>query len=281
MPRSRPHVSTNRLEGSLCDVPFSKLADECRRHLITGTIRVEVDGKSGVAELRAGVVDHAEFDSLKDDQAVAHMRELRDGLYQLTQRLPDLTGALGESAECQGDLTEVPLATIMRHCEDQALSCTITVVSEFERGEIRYRAGDIVEVTMNGARDEDAIVDIVRFQRGRFRVSAAPLALDIDGWPSVSADPTEPFRIEHLAAARPRAAAPEAPPAVASGTGRREAMPEPEPAPEPDALPPPPALTSSPATDAGAQAPGIAIFVLLGAAMLLLSALVWTIAVKL
>jgi hypothetical protein len=280
MPRSRPHVSTNRLEGSLCDVPFSKLADECRRHLITGTIRVEVDGKTGVAELRAGVVDRAEFDSLEDEQAVAHMRELRDGLYQLTQRLPDLTGALGESAECQGDLTEVPLATIMRHCEDQALSCTITVVSEFDRGEIRYRAGDIVEVTMNGERDEDAIVDIVRFQQGRFRVSAAPLALDIDGWPSVSADPTEPFRIEHLAAARPRAAAPAArPAAVASGSGPREAMTEA--APEPDALPPPPALTSAPATDAGAETPGIAVFVLLGVAMLLLSALVWTIAVKL
>ncbi len=196
------HVSSNRLEGSLCDTPLESLLDSCRQHLVTGTISISTQFADGIIELRAGVVDTATFGELADAAAIRRLKRLSDGMYELTQRLPDLSGELGDAAQCDGSLADVPLVAIMRHCEDQALSCTITIVRDFDRAEIHYRAGEIDEVTLNGKRDDDAIVEVVGWKSGAFRVSAPPLPFDIAGWPSTSADPTAPFRIEHVAPAR-------------------------------------------------------------------------------
>ncbi len=247
------HVSSNRLEGSLCDTPLESLLDSCRKHLVTGSINISTQFADGVIELRAGVVDNATFGELSDAAAIRRLKRLSDGMYELTQRLPDLSGELGDSAQCEGSLADVPLVAIMRHCEDQALSCTITMVRDFDRAEIGYRAGEIDLVTLNGQRDDDAIVDVVGWKSGAFRVSAPPLPVDIAGWPSASADPTAPFRIEHVAPPRRRSEATPARPALpgmsASGAAASPAAVSASPA-----LPPPPApaLPIAPALPAAA-----------------------------
>ena len=71
-----------------------------------------------------------------------------------------------------------------------------------------FRSGEIVEVSMNGKRDDDAIVAIVAFPKARFRVSAPPLDLDIAGWPRVTREPTAPFLLEQAKAALPQGTAP-------------------------------------------------------------------------
>ena len=257
------HVSSNRLEGSLCDTPLESLLDSCRQHLVTGTISINTQFADGVIELRAGVVDTATFGELTDAAAIRRLKRLSDGMYELTQQLPDLSGELGDSAQCEGSLADVPLVTIMRHCEDQALSCTITIVHDFDRGEIHYRAGEIDEVTLNGKRDDDAIVDIVGWKSGAFRVAAPPLPLDIAGWPSASVDPTAPFRIEHVApprrlqeAAPPRPGLPgvsRAPVPIAASASGPAALPRP-PAP---ALPVVPPLPAAALQERSAAAPSI------------------------
>lgn len=244
------HVSSNRLEGSLCDTSLDSLLDSCRQHLVTGTISINTQFADGIIELRAGVVDTATFGELTDAAAIRRLKRLSDGMYELTQRLPDLSGELGDSAQCEGSLAELPLVTIMRHCEDQALSCTITIVRDFDRAEIHYRAGEIEEVTLNGKRDDDAIVDVVGWKSGAFRVSAPPLPFDIAGWPSASADPTAPFRIEHVVpdrrlqeAAPPRPGLPgvsRAPVPVSASPSAPVALPRP-PAPALPVAPPVPA----------------------------------------
>ena len=45
------------------------------------------------------------------------------------------------------------IVQMMRHCERNALSAVITIVNEFDRGEIHYRAGELEKVTLNGAKD--------------------------------------------------------------------------------------------------------------------------------
>lgn len=231
MPPSSFHVSRNRLEGSLCDTPISSLLESCRKHQITGTINIDTPYKKGVIELRAGWVDEAWFGDLAGDQAVRRLKRLGDGMYTLTQQLPDLSGSLGGAAQGEGDLSQVSLVTIMRHCEDQALSCTITIVRGFDRAEVVYRVGDLAEVTLNGTRDDDAIVDVVNWPEGRFRISAPPLALDIDGWPTAT-DPTAPFRIEHAARLRPPTRAARGTPAPLPGIALTPAAPDAEIEPE-------------------------------------------------
>ncbi|HUH02755.1 MAG TPA: hypothetical protein VML75_12240, partial [Kofleriaceae bacterium] len=202
LPTPRPtfHVSKNRLDGSLCDTPLEKLLGSCRDYLITGTIRITTQFTDGVVELRAGMVDSARLgDDLEGEAAVRRMKRLSEGMYELTQRLPDLDGTLGDAATCEGDLATTRLVEIMRLCEDQALSCTITIISDFDRGEIIYKAGEIAAVTLNGRRDDDdAIVRIVEFRRGRFRIEAPALPDEIDGWPATSKDPTVPFHLHHV-----------------------------------------------------------------------------------
>lgn len=200
MPRSF-HVSQNCLEGSLCDTSMDRLLESCREHQITGTIKIDTPFQKGVIELRAGFVDEARFGDLRGDHAVRRLKRLSDGMYTLTQQLPDLSGSLGSAAAGEGYLDEIELVTILRHCEDQALSCTITVVAAFDRAEIVYRGGEIAEVKLNGERDDDAIVSVLNWTEGRFRISAPPLALDIDGWPKTK-DPTAPFHIAHASRMR-------------------------------------------------------------------------------
>lgn len=197
------HLSKNRLGGSLTETPLDELLASCAKHLITGTIAIDNLEYKGRIELRAGGVHDAAYRGHRGEPAVVAMRALRQGTYDLAQRLPELDGALGSAAECRGDLRHSSVIEIMRHCEDQALSCTITVIADFDRAEITYRAGDIARVLLNGTPDEDALVDVVKWQQGKFRVTVPPLALDIGGWPSASKDPTVPFNIRDAATLPP------------------------------------------------------------------------------
>ncbi len=189
------YVSRNQLEGSFIDVPLDRILAACHRHLVTGEIRVSVADLTGMIELRAGAVDHAEFGGKTGARALEQMRPLIDGWYELTQRLPDLTGELGGSSMIEGDVAGVPLIALMRHCEHHALTCTITVVSKFDRAQIEYHAGDLRRVELNGFYDDDAIVQVLEWVDARFRVAAPPLDLDIEGWPKVRREPTLPFKL--------------------------------------------------------------------------------------
>jgi hypothetical protein len=201
-PESSAHVSPNRRVGSLSEASLEKILDACWKHQITGRITIAAEGREGHVELRAGAVSEASWGELAASKAVDAMNALRDGEYQLVQRLPDLSGSLGDAAAFEGALAETPLAKIMQHCEAEALSCAITVVSGFDRGEITYRGGELVQVVLNGKGDSKAVDAIGLLPDGRFRVAAPPLSLEIDGWPAAGPEPTVPFRIGEAGRAR-------------------------------------------------------------------------------
>jgi len=192
------HVSKNRLEGSLSDTPLEKLLEPCRRTLFTGTIEIKTPTEKGLITVRAGAVDAVRFQDLTDDAALQRIQALEDGDYVIAQRVPDMSGALGSSAGLEGEVHDVPLAKVMNHCEQHALNCTLIIVNEFDRGEIRYRGGDLAEVLLNGKTDDDAIVTIVGWKDAKFRIVLPPLDLNISGWPSVGPEPTAPFKITQM-----------------------------------------------------------------------------------
>jgi hypothetical protein len=210
------YVSRNQLEGSLLDVPLDRILAACHRHLVTGVVRVQVNGRAGVIELRAGAVDHVQLGTDLGDRALDAMRAARDGWYEVAQRLPDLTGELAGAAQLQGDVAGVPLVALMRHCEDNALTCVITIVSGFDRACIDYRAGEIARVELNGFFDDDALPQIVHWPDARFRVAAPPLDLDVEGWPIARRAPTEPVFVRARGTdAPPKPPAPVGPPLTA------------------------------------------------------------------
>jgi hypothetical protein len=224
-------VSKNRLEGSLGDVPLADLLAACHKHLVTGAIKVWNDsGKNGVLLLRAGYVDQARFDNKMGDPALDDMMALREGGYEIAQQLPDLAGKMGKGSALEGNTESVGLVPIMRHCEQNALSCIITVINDFDRGEIHYKAGELSKITMNGTTDDDAIVTMLEWKSARYRVSAPPLSSDMPGWPKVGREATVPFKIgqDHLAPVNAKKPTPvpavETRP-VARGTSKNEALP--------------------------------------------------------
>ena len=215
--RTQPaHVSSNAVQGSLGDVTVGRLLDVCRDQLLTGRVDIHCRRGRGHVELRAGVVHEAVFCGHRGDAAIERMRELGEGRYTIAQRLPGLDGSLGSAASFQGEVTALSLVELMRHCEENALTCNVTIIHEFDRAQIVYRAGEITRVSYNGVPDEDKIVDLVRLRDGRFLVSAPPLEIGVRAAPVVRRAPTEPFRIEHLAQRPPDRA-----PAVEPAQGDR------------------------------------------------------------
>ena len=212
-------VSPNRLEGSLCDTSVERLLSACHRHLVTGALEIRAAGVVGVVELRAGAVDRVEFGEARGDRALDLLRKLADGDYQLTQRLPDLGGALAGSTAVVTD-GSLSMIAVMRHCEDHALSCTIRVERGRDRGEIRYRAGDLVQARTGALDDADALVAMKAWTDARIEVSAPPLNLDIEGWPQLRPR-SEPFALGAPPTARPPS------PRFATGTGGLPKVPEP------------------------------------------------------
>jgi hypothetical protein len=203
----RLHVSKHHLEGSLADVPLERILASCHRHLLTGLIRITAGARSGEIELRAGAVEGASFDGATGAMALAKIHALYDGMYEIVQRLPDLAGELAGAATAEGEVSGVPLIKLMQHCEENALTCTITVVAGFDRAEIKYRIGDVVGIAKNGVADEDAIVEILKWTDARYRIEAPPLELDVAGWPQAKADPTQPFALKDAAKAPPESSA--------------------------------------------------------------------------
>lgn len=188
-----PHISQNRLLGSLTDTSVSALLDSCHSGLVTGTILIEGNASQGKLELRAGAVEEAEFDSLPMREALHRLRALKSGSYEIRQQLPDLQGHLGDAASFTGNVNEVSVIELMQHCEQNALTCNIGVTKNHKRGEIRYRAGEIGVVSLNGEVDDEHIGEILAWRGASFKVTSPPLDAGIQGWPSVSREPTIPF----------------------------------------------------------------------------------------
>jgi len=188
------HLSENQREGSLGEVPLAEVLETCKRHHFTGKIEVRAGDHAGELELNAGVVDAARFDTKTGDPALMTMCALHNGQYRLSQRLPDLDGVLGSAAAFEGNAKHLPLPAVMRHCEENALTCIIAVEHRGQKGEIHYQLGEIVKVTLDGERDDDAIVDIVHWPKARYQVRARPLEPSVQGWPMLS-QPTDPFQV--------------------------------------------------------------------------------------
>src|SRR5436309_2655804 len=83
------YVSRNHLGGSFIDVPLDGILAGCFRQQVTGAIEVECDGLQGRINLRAGAVTTARFGDTAGPRALHEMRQLVDGRYEITQRLPD------------------------------------------------------------------------------------------------------------------------------------------------------------------------------------------------
>jgi hypothetical protein len=212
------HRSTNCVQGSLAQVSLPQILAECHAHLVTGIITVRGPAGVGTIELRAGAVERALCGAHRGRAAIETLTALREGVFEISQRLPvpDDDGRLAPAAELRGELGDLSLADLLRYCEDHALCGTITLIQDFDRGQIELRAGEIVSVELNGHRDEEHLVDLMRRPRARFRIQPPPLALQLQVRPRRRRRPTEPLRWEPCLEITPLSRSPRPDPAGAA-----------------------------------------------------------------
>ena len=217
------HISENRLEGSLLDTQLKEVLDECHEHLVTATLAIKAGSERAVLEIRAGAVDSIDYKGLRRSEALKQLHKLRDGEFELVQKLPNLSGELGDGASLEAKTGEVSVVQLMQLCEENALSCTLTVKGADDNAAIHYKAGEISSVEWNGERDDDRIVDVLKIENATVRVEAPPLKFGILSWPAVRDDPTPAFiPLQEMAAGRLDPSDANAKPVEAKANGKKK-----------------------------------------------------------
>jgi hypothetical protein len=176
-------TARSHIEGSLVTTSLDRVLAACRRSQMTGMVRVEAAGKAGQVMLRAGSIARAEIGGWTGPGVLATLRNLRDGKFEIVQRLPD-------AVDDEGDPGDVPLAAVLRQCEERALTCSLVVTAGMDRARIEVKAGVIARVELNGFYLDDALAQVTRWPNARFHVIAA--RLDLESPPRDEATPLPP-----------------------------------------------------------------------------------------
>src|SRR5215471_15147702 len=161
----------SHIEGSLLTTPLDRVLAACRRSQMTGTIRVEASGRAGQVLLRAGSIARVEIGGWTGPGVLATLRSLRDGRFEIVQRLPD-------AVDDEGDPGDVPISAVLRQCEERALTCSLVVTAGLDRAQIEVRAGVVARVELNGFYIDDALAQIAGWPNARFHVIAPRIELE-------------------------------------------------------------------------------------------------------
>jgi hypothetical protein len=168
-------TARSHIEGSLVTTSLDRVLAACRRSQMTGLVRIEGDGKAGQLLLRAGAVARAEIGGWSGPGVLATLKSLKDGRFEIVQRRPD-------AVDDEGDPGDVPLAAVLRQCEERALTCSLVVTAGLDRARVDVRAGAVARVELNGFYvDEslgDALAHVTSWPGARFHVIAPRLELD-------------------------------------------------------------------------------------------------------
>lgn len=140
-------------------------------------VRIEViapgttDSSAGEIHLLAGGLAEAFAGSLRMDDAMAALQRLEGARYLVESRLPDPdTGSLSEPGPQQGTLTDRPLASLMRYCEDYVLTCQLEVSRGREKASIRYNRGEIASTLVNGGDGTDRLPEVLAWTDGSYEI---------------------------------------------------------------------------------------------------------------
>lgn len=178
-------TARSHIEGSLLTTSLDRVLAACRRSQMTGLVRIEGGGKAGQLLLRAGSVARAEIGGWSGPGVLATLRSLKDGKFEIVQRLPD-------AVDDEGDPGDVPLAAVLRQCEERALTCSLVVTAGLDRARIDVRAGAITRVELNGFYVDDALAQVTAWPHARFHVIAPRLELEREGHGEREATPLPP-----------------------------------------------------------------------------------------
>jgi hypothetical protein len=132
----------------------------------------------GEVHVVAGGVSEAISGSLRGDDALAHLKRLPMAHFRVEPRVPEPeTGGIAPPGPEEGTLGERPLASLMRYCEEYAMTCLLEVWRGGEQATINYRRGEIVSTTVGGSDAPERLPEVMTWTEGQYRIVLPPLVL--------------------------------------------------------------------------------------------------------
>lgn len=147
----------------------------------------------GEVHLVAGGVAEAISGNLRGDDAMAQLKRLPVATFRVEPRVPqpDSGGIVPPGPE-EGQLAERPLASLMRYCEEYAMTCLLEVWRGGEQATINYRRGEMVSTTVDGSDAPERLPEVMTWTDGQYRIVLPPLVLPAPPRPSKPVAPVQP-----------------------------------------------------------------------------------------
>ena len=142
------------------------LVAHCEGARFTGILRMRA--KEGIGEVwfLSGVADEMQFGTSTADEAMDRMRKATEATYELVSRLPHPSGGFKKRFPAKGSVATATPVTLMRYCEQYALTCSLAVESRDVLAIATYELGDLVSVETTA--DDDAITTMLEAEEGTY-----------------------------------------------------------------------------------------------------------------
>ena len=134
--------------------PLMKVVNRIIESRFTGLLRVRAHEADGEMSFLAGIREETRFGLSKGDDALARMRQATIHGFEVEPRLPALSGDFKKKLPLSGTFAEFHPATLMRHCETNALTCTLALEAAGQSARIAYKMGELLSVQTTPAGSE-------------------------------------------------------------------------------------------------------------------------------
>jgi hypothetical protein len=147
----------------------------------------------GEVHMVAGGVAETISGSLRGEDAFAQLKRLTMATFRVAPCLPDPdSGGIVPPGPEEGQLSARPLASLMRYCEEYAMTCLLEVWRGGEQATINYRKGEMVSTTVDGSDGDERLPEVMTWTDGQYRIVLPPLVLPAPPRPSKPVQPVQP-----------------------------------------------------------------------------------------
>jgi hypothetical protein len=147
----------------------------------------------GEVHMVAGGVADAISGSLRGEDAMAQLQRLPMATFRVEPCVPEPeSGGIVPPGPEEGQLAKRPLASLMRYCEQYAMTCLLEVWRGGDQATINYRRGEIVSTTVDGSDAAERLPEVMTWTEGQYRIVLPPLVLPASPRAGKPVQPAQP-----------------------------------------------------------------------------------------
>ena len=159
------------LAGTVPEDGVHSVLAEIEQRRTSGELRFDAKDVHGALTLVAGQLAEDQPTTPDGSSLLEEFLLLKEGRYEVWQRLPVLPVSQGDDRCRQGSLSVHVPADLMNYCERAGLTGMLRLEKDARFAEVVYDAGDLVAIRIDGT-DDDALHEVFGWEEGAFSVEA-------------------------------------------------------------------------------------------------------------